>query len=96
MWKENGEEYVLEFFSMEIGQCFNFQSVNYPTHYIHNSDGKILIEETNFTATGQVFRKDFTWKLKPGNSAKIAEAISLESMTDEGKDNLELCSSEGQ
>jgi len=24
MWKENGEEYVLEFFSMEIGQCFNF------------------------------------------------------------------------
>lgn len=24
MWKENGEEYVLEYFTMEIGQCFNF------------------------------------------------------------------------
>lgn len=78
---------------LEIGSCYNFQSLNFPNHFVHNRKGQVWMDEGDFS--NKDFKRDTTWKITEGNFAKATGGISIAS-ADQADDDGEpkVCAAE--
>ena len=50
---------------LEVGQCYKFQSMNFPEHYIHNRKGQVWMDKGDFSSAN--FKQTTTWRVTEGN-----------------------------
>ena len=78
--------------NLEIGSCYNFQSMNFPNKFVHNRKGQVFIDEGDLKS--EDFKRDTTWKITEGNFAQAKGAISIGSVPEDDKGEPTVCASE--